>query len=392
MRAEEVLRALHALGLEQGYEDYLRWKRARRVGFIVNPVAGMGGAIGLKGTDGITYSLALARGGKPVAPLKATSFLSLIKPLGNAIELLTPPKLMGAREAEAAGLKAEVVGEVGDETSAGDTKATASEMLDRGAELLVFVGGDGTARDIYDAVKDAAPVIGVPSGVKMYSPVFAVNVLSAARMLIEHVRFGLPCVEREVMDVDEGAFREGRFSIRVYGRLKTFLKASALQPPKRLTSESDREAQLEIARYVVENMERETVYVIGPGTTTYCLAEVGGFEKTLLGVDLILNGKTIAKDVDEKTILKAIDGRRARVIVTPVGGQGFIFGRGNQQISAEVLRRVGKSNIIVIATESKLEQLESLRVDTGDQFADDMLRGTMEVVVGYGKKALMDVA
>lgn len=110
-------------------------------------------------------------------------------------------------------------------------------------------------------------------------------------------------------------------------------------------------------------------------------------EGTLLGVDLIKNGELLESDVSESKIWEYVknDDRKVKIIVTVIGGQGNLFGRGNQQISPRVIRRVGKKNIIVAATGSKLISLqgEPLLVDTGDEALDEELCGYIEVVKGY---------
>ncbi|RLI88685.1 MAG: ATP-NAD kinase [Archaeoglobales archaeon] len=386
-KVEEVLRALNAFGVS-GLEDFERWKTKRKIGFIVNPIAGMGGSVGLKGTDGKAYKLALKLNAKPVAPIKALNFLNRLKAVKGAIELLTYPREMGENEAKQANLDFKVLGSIGEETTAEDTKRAAKDMLEAGVELIVFVGGDGTARDICEVIGDSLPVLGVPAGVKMHSSVFAVNARAAAEVVIEFVRRALPLELREVMDVDEEAFRENRLSAKLYGFMKVPVKSDLVQSTKVATTEFDN--QIEIARYVAELMEPDVVYVIGPGTTTKAIADYMGFEKTLLGVDVVLNGKTIVKDANEKQILSSIKGRKAKVIVTPIGGQGFIFGRGNQQISAEVLKILGKENIIVVSTRKKLAQTGFLRVDVNEE-VDSALKGEIEVIVGYGQRVLVEI-
>ena len=156
-------------------------------------------------------------------------------------------------------------------------------------------------------------------------------------------------------------------------------------------TESEVRNQAAIAIYIIENMEPNVTYIIGPGTTTRTIADLLDEEKTLLGVDLFCNKKLVARDVNEKQILKEIKGKTVKIIVTPIGGQGFIFGRGNQQISPAVMRRVGRNNIVVVATKNKLRTLKSLRVDTGDPKLDDALRGYIKVVTDYGKEHMMRV-
>ncbi len=359
----------------------------RVVGFIVNPIAGMGGAVGLKGTDGrAVLERAIALGAKFVAPVRAESFLSGLKPFEGMLRLIVGAGSMGEEEARNCGFKFEVLGEKKNETSAEDTIETARKILESSADLLVFCGGDGTARDVLKAIGTKIPALGVPTGVKMHSAVFALEPRVAARIAIEFLCGELPLREAEVMDVDEEAFRNGRVSAQLYGYMLTPYEPFLVQGAKIASpmTESEMRNQAAIAIYVIENMETDVVYIVGPGTTTRTIGDLLDSEKTLLGVDLFLNRKLIAKDVNEEQILKEIKGRKARIIVTPIGGQGFIFGRGNQQISPEVIRQVGLDNIVVVSTEAKLGRLRSLRVDTGDPSLDDEFRvRQIKVITNY---------
>jgi predicted polyphosphate/ATP-dependent NAD kinase len=242
--------------------------------------------------------------------------------------------------------------------------------------LLVFCGGDGTARDILNAVDTKFPVLGVPTGVKMHSAVFAVNPTAAARVTARFLLGGLPLREAEVMDVDEKAFREGRLSAELHGYVLTPYEPHLIQANKLASpmTESELRNQAAIAIYVIEEMKPDDIYIVGPGTTTRTIADLLDAKKTLLGVDLFIDKKLVARDVNEKQILAAIRDKTARIIITPIGGQGFVFGRGNQQLSARVIREVGLENIIVIATESKMRSLKNLRVDTGDSELDVTFR------------------
>ena len=365
-----------------------------RLGLIVNPIAGMGGAVGLKGTDGEeVLRKAIELGAKPVAPGRAKEFLRALEPMKGKIELLAGAGLMGELEALECGYKPLVIGERKERTTAEDTRAIARQMVERGVDLLVFCGGDGTARDVLDAVDQQVPVLGVPTGVKMHSAVFAVNPRAAARVAMGFLSGELPVREAEVMDVDEEAFRQGRVSARLYGYLLTPYEPSLVQSMKVASSTApDEEAnKLAIARQVVEDMEPGVIYIVGPGTTTRPILELLGLEKTLLGVDVVCDGRLLAKDANEAEILRLIRGRRAKIIVTPIGGQGFIFGRGNQQISPRVIRAVGRDNIIVVATKAKLRGLKVLRVDTGDPELDEALKGYIRVIADYGEEVVMRV-
>jgi predicted polyphosphate/ATP-dependent NAD kinase len=292
---------------------------------------------------------------------------------------------MGENEARSQDFCYKVFGEQKNYTFPEDTMETARRIADEGVDLLIFCGGDGTARDVLNAVDTKIPVLGVPTGVKMHSAVFAVDPKAAARIVSKFLRKQLPLWEAEVMDINEEAFREGRVSGKLYGYLLSPYEPRLIQGAKMASpmTESELRNQAAIAIYVTENMKNDVVYVVSAGTTTRTIGDLLDAKKTLLGVDLFVNKKIVANDVNEKQILEAIKGKKAKIIVTPIGGQGFIFGRGNQQISPEVIRNVGKDNILVIATENKIKSLRSLKVDTGDTELDAELIGTIKVVTDY---------
>ena len=367
----------------------------RTVGFIVNPVAGMGGAVGLKGTDGeAILDKAVSLGAKPVAPARAESFLNELSAFKKGLQLVVGAGAMGENEAKSCGFACRIIGEKKEKTSAEDTKAIAKRIAECGVNLLVFCGGDGTARDILKAVNASLPVLGVPTGVKMHSAVFAVNPQAAARVTQRFLANELPLREAEVMDVDETAFREGRVSAELYGYVLIPYEPHLIQENKMASpmTESELRNQAAIAIYIIENMKPNLIYILGPGTTTRTIGDLLDAKKSLLGVDLFCDKKMVAHDVNEKQIIEQIQGKAAQIIVTPIGGQGFIFGRGNQQISPEVIRRVGLDNIVVVATEGKLRSLRSLRVDTGDSNLDDAFGAhKIKVVVDYTIEYLIRV-
>ncbi|MEM1515599.1 MAG: ATP-NAD kinase family protein [Candidatus Bathyarchaeia archaeon] len=370
-------------------------RRVETVGLIVNPIAGMGGSVGLKGTDGEdVLKKALSLGAKPVAPQRAEIFLSHLKHINGDIAFLVGAGWMGEFEIQSVGFKYNVVGERKEKTTAEDTREIAKEMLKRGIKLLVFCGGDGTARDIMDAVGMRLPVLGIPSGVKMHSAVFAVNPENAAKVVFRFLYEGLPLREAEVMDVDEDSFREGRLSAKLYGYMLVPYEPEMIQSVKEasILTEDELYNQAAIAVYFTEEiMEPDTLYILGPGTTIRAITALLNEEKTLLGVDLLLNRKVIKRDVNEIEILESVRGRKAKIVVTPIGGQGFIFGRGNQQISSRVIREVGLKNIIVLATKQKIKGLKCLRVDTGDPELDNRLRGYIKVIIDYGEEYLVPI-
>ena len=358
----------------------------KTVGFIVNPIAGMGGAVGLKGTDGKKIlEKAVTLGAEPVAPARAEIFLSELKTIKEEVCLMVGAGQMGENEARNQGYSYKVFGEQKKDTRPEDTVAIAKEIADEDVEILIFCGGDGTARDILNAVDRQLPVLGVPTGVKMHSAVFAIDPKAAARITLRFLRKQLPLWEAEVMDIDEEAFRQGRVSAKLHGYLLSPYEPSLIQGAKMASpvTESELRNQAAIAIYVTENMKEDVVYIVSAGTTTRTIGDLLDEKKTLLGVDLFCNKKIVAKDVNEKHILEAIEGKEARIVVTPIGGQGFIFGRGNQQISPKVIRKVGIGNIVVIATENKMKNLNRLKVDTGDTELDAAFHGTIKVVTDY---------
>jgi predicted polyphosphate/ATP-dependent NAD kinase len=266
--------------------------------------------------------------------------------------------------------------------------------MEKSVDLLVFCGGDGTARDVLNAVGTKLPVLGVPTGVKMHSAVFAVTPRAAARVALRFLWGDLPLREAEVMDVDEVAFRAGHVSAKLFGYVLAPYEPHLIQENKLASPMTENEVrnQAAIAIYIIEKMIPNMVYVMGPGTTTRTIFDLLDLKKTLLGVDLLCDKKIVFVDANEKQILEQIKGKTAKIVVTPIGGQGFIFGRGNQQISPAVIRKIGLDNIVVIATESKLRSLKSLRVDTGDSSLDDALRNRpFNVISDYQSEHLMQV-
>ncbi len=369
----------------------------KTIGLIVNPVAGMGGSVGLKGTDGELYEKALSLGAEPVTPDRTATFLSHLEHT-DRIKFLTAPGEMGARYVEGTDIDSAVVGEISDQTSPADTRRLANQMVDRGAELLIFVGGDGTARDIYDAVGCQIPVVAVPAGVKVYSSVFALNPRAAAKLVDAFVEGSVggppPVTEQEVLDIDEQAFREDRLASQHYGYLLVPQARRFLQHGKVASSGSPSvaEAKKEIAAFIVEEMEDDTLYLLGPGTTVRAITDEMGLPKTLLGVDAVHNEDLVGEDLNERAILDLFEEHEKRVIVvTPLGGNGFIFGRGNKQFTPEVIRRTGAEHVHVVATRQKLRPLDCLRVDTGDLEVDEMLSGWQTITVGYRESRMMKV-
>lgn len=368
-----------------------------RLGLIVNPVAGLGGRVGLKGTDRPEVVRRARRlGAVPEAPGRAQRALNALSPLRDQLLVLTYPGEMGEKMAQACGFRVELVGRLrGEESTAEDTQDAAQELLRRGVDLLLFCGGDGTARDIYAAVGTELVVVGIPAGVKMHSAVFAPTPERAGEVARRYLEGEIRAVvEAEVMDIDEKAFRRGEVHARLFGYLKAPRVRGGLQGAKVATPPSERYVQQAIAARVVEDMKPGVLYLIGPGTTTKAVLEALGLTGTLLGVDAIRDGKLQGADLSEGEILSFLNEGPAKAVVSPIGGQGHILGRGNQQLSPRVIRAAGgKRALVVLATPEKLATLRGrpLMVDTGDPALDEELSGYIAVITGYRERVIYRV-
>jgi predicted polyphosphate/ATP-dependent NAD kinase len=374
-------------------------KRRFSLGLIVNPVAGLGGRVGLKGTDGLAEE-ALRRGAVPLAGEKTVRALKRLDSRRHPlISLMAGYGPMGHESAAQAGFLAELVSvHPHAVTDAADTKSAALEMMQKGVDLILFAGGDGTARDIFDVVGDHVPLLGIPAGVKMQSAVFATSPEAAGEIVSalaaqkdpERTQYRLS----EVMDIDEELRRRGAISPRLYGYARVPHIPRLLQNAKARNMSLNEAAVDEAARALARKLDPQRLYAIGSGRTTKKILEALGLEGTLLGTDLVAGGRLIAKDVDEQAILSAARGKPLGIIVGVIGGQGYVFGRGNQEISPAVIRQSGKAGITVIAAQEKLLALADRRllVDTGEAALDRELSGFWRVVVGPDEEMVMRIA
>lgn len=354
----------------------------KRIGLVVNPVAGMGGSVGLKGTDHAVAE-ALRRGAQPRAGNRAETALALLAKTPG-LQFVTCSGTMGGDALRRAGITGfRILYHFTGESGAEDTRKAVRAFLCEGIDLLLFCGGDGTARDVYDVTGRTVPILGIPAGVKMYSAVFAVDPASAADL----VKAFDPHMTRdaEVLDVDEDEYRAGRLKTRLYGIARTPVLAGKIQAAKQVYEEQDEErAKAAIAQFIDEILLNGTLYIVGAGTTTGALFRRLGLKKTLLGVDAIRDRMLVASDCDEKTLLSLAEASPdTRIILSPIGAQGFILGRGNQQISARLVRRIGIPKLIVIATPHKLAETPSLYVDSGDSALDRGFGDSIQVISGY---------
>jgi len=369
------------------------------VGLIVNPIAGMGGKVGLKGTDGeAILERARMLGAEPLANERTGIALVAAAWTHGAPELFTVAGDMGENVAQAAGLDPHIVGQSrAGASDAGDTAAAAQAMLGRGVDLILFAGGDGTARDIFQIAGQQIPLLGIPTGVKMHSAVFATGPASAGRLAAEFLSDGsdrIRLADAEIMDIDEEEQRRNRLSARLFGYARVPYERRLIQHAKAASTTSGAGELNALTREIAEQMASGMLHIIGPGSTTQNLLKHMGLEGTLLGADVVLDGDLVVKDASEADLLAVLDGRSARIITGVIGGQGFLLGRGNQQISAKVIQRVGVDNIMVVAAAEKLIALDTSRllVDTGDRDLDAELSGFIRVHTGPGQTMMLRVS
>lgn len=362
-----------------------------RLGLIINPLAGLGGQAALKGSDAVAEQ-ALAMGVEPLAQQRVRVALEVLLPLRGQLKLFTAPGLMGATLLDDMGLEHEVVGELGGgHTSARDTERLVREIQQRGVDLLLFAGGDGTARNICNSAAAGQLVLGIPAGVKIHSGVYAVNPRAAGELVAllvrgELVRLGAA----DVRDIDEAAFREGQVRTRHYGELSIPEEGRYVQQVK----QGGREQETLVLDDIAAGLQEEgadLTWVIGPGSTTLGLLQAMGLEGTLLGVDVLQGGRLIGCDVTEQQLWSLLqEAQEVRILVTAIGGQGHILGRGNQQISPRIVRAAGLHNLLVVATKSKLKTLAGrpFLLDSGDPRLDQELSGLRRVLSGYREEML----
>ncbi|MFW9856774.1 MAG: ATP-NAD kinase family protein [Candidatus Thorarchaeota archaeon] len=376
----------------------------KSIGIITNPIAGMGGKVGLKGTDSLEIlQEAKRRGAEPQAHKRTKA---LLRGLMNSFkslncQFIVPPGKMGADIIStdknlSKRLKWYVLSEmqITAVTTRQDTMTAASHMLNRKTDLLIFVGGDGTARDIVEVIGKKIPILGIPAGVKIHSGVFSQGISTGVELIGQFINDETQLVEGEVIDLDEEAYRENRLSTRLFGIAKVPHIPTLLQSTK-LTSRMinlERDNIKGIIDTFRETVQPTVMYLLGPGSTLKELAHAFGQgiheEKTLLGIDAVMNGHLIGRDLSEGKILDLLELQSyvgVRIVVTPIGGQGFLFGRGNQPFSPQVIQKVGISQIEVVATRTKLALLPQkiLRVDTGEPLLDAQFPKYIKVLIDY---------
>lgn len=357
-----------------------------KIGFLINPIAGIGGPLGLGGTDAIDD--VILRRSKHVSKGRARiAVLSISHQPGfGDMRFMTCSGEMGSELLTESGVEHEVIYRYRGRSTGEDTRKACSEFLSREIDILLFAGGDGTVKDIFSVIGKKISVLGIPAGVKMHSSVFLNKPEEAGAALISYFESG-KTLDGDILDVDEEAFREGKISVRFLGTALLPDTSGRIQPNKSPSDPADeRDSVRELSDYFAQAMDPEVLYILGTGSTVSAISRKLGIDRNDLAVSAVIGGKEIGSRLDEAGILRLIrDHPDFRIVVTPIGGQGFIFGRGNQQISSEVIQKAGRDNIVIVSNPGKLARLTVIRADTGSSETDELLRGYWKVLTGYGK-------
>lgn len=384
---------------------------ALRIGFLINPYAGIGGPAGFKGSDLPALQAAAANGQIPLrTPARAHTFWQLIeqaykvctpklKPVLN-YQVLAAPQQMGSDWLTQWGIEHSIIDKpLGAQSTAQDTQVIAKAMQQQNVDILVFAGGDGTARDIYTAVGSKQLVLGIPCGVKMHSGVYAINPQSAAELMIQLLSgvFISPSLQ-EVRDIDENEFRQGRVKARHFGQMPVPQAAEYMQAVKQGGMETEDLVLFDIAEYLREKFDPSALIIWAPGSTTFGLLKEWGFEGTLLGVDVLLPTGQLLLDVNAQQLNTCVANHMKtsgdiELVLTAIGGQGHIIGRGNQQFTPPLLKNITKAHIHVVATKTKLRTLNGrpLLLDSGCAQLDNTWAGLIPVITGYNDTVLYPV-
>ena len=378
-----------------------------RLGLLVNPDAGLGGRLGLKGSDGqaeLARSKGAADRSGPRMRLMLEYFSKLRRSGFEDIEWLSSEGRMGTDwfpEGVIIGAVRTIHSSSGN-TSADDTSSAVEALLEEDIDLLVYAGGDGTTRDIVAALDSAGspntPVIGVPTGVKMHSGCFAASPKAAAEVLSAWLDGDLLLASTEVLDLDEGRYRQGEWVVQLYAEAMTPASPRWMQGSKQRIEASGEEDIIEgLADHIRELViSEEGLAIWGSGGTLRAIAEMNGFQPTNLGIDATLGNEQVGTDLDEAGLLEILSSHTGPVtlLLSPMGGQGFLIGRGNLQLSPEVLRAIGIDNILGVVTPAKLMTVRRLRIETGDAELDAEFAAKryMKVLQGYRTTRVLPVA
>lgn len=376
-----------------------------KLGLLVNPDAGLGGRLGLKGSDG-QAEIARSRGAQdrsgPRMRIMLDHLAAISKESLDGIQWYLSEGRMGTDWIPPTISPFGIIHSSNSSTDANDTSQLVASLIDSDIDLLIYAGGDGTTRDVVAALsqygRPELPIIGVPTGVKMHSGCFASSPKAAAEVLSSWLEGDLLLSSTEVLDLDEDLYREGKWVVRLYAEAITPASPRWMQGSKmRVEASGEEEVIQGLAEHVRETLIDDQMMIIwGSGGTLRTIGGILGFELNTLGIDITLGTNIVASDLNEKEILAALEEHQGDVILllSPMGGQGFLIGRGNLQLSPEVLRMIGVDRVLGIVTPAKMLTLRSLRVETGDSEMDERFskKKYLKVLQGYRTTRVLRVS
>ena len=376
-----------------------------KLGLLVNPDAGLGGRLGLKGSDG-QAEIARSRGAQdrsgPRMRIMLDHLTAISKESLDGIQWYLSEGRMGTDWIPPTISPFGIIHSSNSSTDANDTSQLVASLIDSDIDLLIYAGGDGTTRDVVAALsqygRPELPIIGVPTGVKMHSGCFASSPKAAAEVLSSWLEGDLLLSSTEVLDLDEDLYREGKWVVRLYAEAITPASPRWMQGSKmRVEASGEEEVIQGLAEHVRETLIDDQMMIIwGSGGTLRTIGGILGFELNTLGIDITLGTNIVASDLNEKEILAALEEHQGDVILllSPMGGQGFLIGRGNLQLSPDVLRMIGVDRVLGIVTPAKMLTLRSLRVETGDPEMDERFskKKYLKVLQGYRTTRVLRVS
>ena len=370
-----------------------------KIGIIVNPIAGLGGPLGLGGSDGLSWLA--EQGVKGPSYKRAVSYLSflreaLISKEEGLVEIFAGEGLYGHQSLAEALIEPDVIVECRSSANL-CSRELSDKMADEGVDLIIFFGGDGTAFDVALGSNNRVPIVGVPAGTKMYNPVFVLSEHHLLELLSLFIEGETEIVEKEVFLVDEELLQKGVYKIIDKTTCKTVHSEKKLlfQDSKDLASSIDEEELMGIAKFLEEEygFPLKGTWIIGPGRTLQKIAGFYGFTKGFLGFMGISDGKVVCHPCSSSDLARILTEKEdARILLSPIGGSEFLVGRGNKELTPRVLRLIGdKSRILIVSTKDKLRRIKYMLVDTGDAFTDSLLEGYTRVIVGYYEEMVAKV-
>ncbi len=377
-----------------------------RLGLLVNPDAGLGGRLGLKGSDG-QAEYARSKGANDRSGPRVKDTLEHFANLHREISDITWFTSEGRMGTDWVPKNIQIgdfitIHQSSDITTVSDTSELVTSLIESNIDLLVYAGGDGTTRDIISVLeslgKSEIPVIGIPCGVKMHSGCFASSPKAGAEVLSAWLNGDLLVSSTEVLDLDEEKYRNGEWVVRLYAEAKTPASPRWMQGAKMRVEVTGEEEIIEgLADHIRELLITDNRLIIwGSGGTLRTISNMIGFQGTVLGIDASIGTQQVGTDLNEEQLLNLLSTHTGEVILllSPMGGQGFLIGRGNLQLSPDVLREIGIVNILGVVTPAKLLSVRRLRIETGDVYLDQKFaeKKYLKVLQGYRTTRVLPVS